>query len=1612
MKAKRIIININSLVPTQFENKLIEASIYKWDDKEKTSVINDSFIDSIVIIDLNHLRWVDPSSLVQLILIIEDLLRQGINIYIAFPLTKMSSAEKIEIAKKWLSFNDVNEYIKQRQKVISFLQYLQFTNTLTAPHIQSYLGKLVILYEKDISDTDTLNKLGSLLDEKIIAYEDRSYKYKDYYPLTWLSLSSHKESEKIESFLSNSISGSKEGIEKEDARDLSKVIINELLENVFAYSKFSQHALVTARIWPETKLRWNDQYLESEKAFLNWLENSPSSLAEVIVGDSGVGIYHTLEKRYHELHPHDDFFTNINNDIAKVLLWSFDRFSTSKRNENLTGTRGLYNIDRIVQRNEGFVSLRSSNQFVGYDHGGFGYNEYFSYSEKNKGLVYIPGNVLSIRMPAFKEVKPTFRRGSKKNYHTNFSIMSFSKLDKNGLSIDDQEKISLKFKDKKENFCLVGYISEKDSDKQSIVQCLIRAIEIRHPGALVITGLHGAWDKIEGYIHSINEDLRINGGIAKELKKNSKTFDPVLVFENEDKYAWVGAFGNKLILLNELSSKQRMEFQEFSNLFPDKSHQNKLRIEVDSDSALFRINNDESIELNFRIVDILDFVEQSLEAAIKKDVSEASPNSRFRTPSLNVIKKWLSLSDYNDKIGGEKLLALTLFGKIIRSDFVKKKINSYEKLRYKNKMVICENNSNKNIAEFINNSLGFDTVKQHIVDYDSPLNFPKLLESKSIVIIYIDVISSGESVRDLLKQIRIDHSIPIVIVTIVNGMHDVNTIEVWGEDYPIISVVTTNLSSDTVDKNIQNLDPISYQIEEEKYETLPNKYYEIPDGTIENIIIDNSSLYFSHIKRNLGRHFTYFLNPDRIMNDPEIIATYHRLINEWKENNSIPYDEKIIFSFPSTTMKINPIRTLITNLKKDRNDIIEREMGRKSAFNKWLVSINIPFDPKTKNLILLDWGIITGSTLTHLMSSFNESGYKNILALIFMSQVSNEEEKFLRSIHKLKSTVFKETTLHLSFQELQKKKKEKTSTISVKFLTNLPIFPYTYLNCPICKKNNYYSSRIPLNKELTLFTIRQHEKYKEKEIDELRSEIKANGIKYFEGDDASSQLLYKNLHFRERLRRALASTSVRKALFDELVRITTNINWNDPSDEIRGLFVFFSVETEWLKKPPFKFIMFREIICNVALKILTNSNLNSRERFRALLVLHSSSQIKLISHISKIFESARYSEEIIYQLLFDIISILSKDYHHNEKYLSTIFKQLEEVKKIINENPVIDDGIKHSVKQISYLTEKSLANFKVSDITPWNAWIKLKELYKEKIPTINEHFTPRDYYLNKLILPEFMKPRIEKLISLRVNDSEKNIELPEFLKIFCNDLYFHWNTSNEFLELEVFPLLRRMKSILESKAEIWKYHEIDLTRIVDLLDEQGLRQLKISKIFKNISIDPQSILNHDNLKSYYSEIKWFWEIFFNTDLENNNKSLLHFLNSAPIDPIFYLNKLMNLDPSILNLSSALYNQCNENTQIFCPSWLFEDILEHILTNLKRHANKEDIKIRLDINIFEDDDYVVVQFENDNTSKSKSPGNGLNKLTEKLTSFYGYSRVKELIKGGWQSFIISFYFIKA
>lgn len=210
-------------------------------------------------------------------------------------------------------------------------------------------------------------------DNKNINFSSFNYKY--LFPITWINADINQNSvEELGIKFQEILSNIERGMSNIDVLSLKNVIISELLKNVREHAgENTKYGILAIGLLPTSVLSKNKNgrclfYTSKiEENYTSWLiNNNIDNFIEIYFGDTGIGIVsEPLKNAYKKKFKKKD---NLNKE--DVLKWAFDKWSSSKVEKNIRGTKGLYRINRIVNKYNGFFIVKTHELCGGFEKGG------------------------------------------------------------------------------------------------------------------------------------------------------------------------------------------------------------------------------------------------------------------------------------------------------------------------------------------------------------------------------------------------------------------------------------------------------------------------------------------------------------------------------------------------------------------------------------------------------------------------------------------------------------------------------------------------------------------------------------------------------------------------------------------------------------------------------------------------------------------------------------------------------------------------------------------------------------------------------------------------------------------------------------------------------------------------------------------------------------------------------------------------------------------------------------------------------------------------------------------------------------------------------------------
>lgn len=609
---------LRRLVPAKLEDLLRGVMPYSEQQRQWSRRV----VDRGLLVNLSRLEWADMGAAVQLVSLVEGAAEAGVRVVVALPLERPRESEvgwylagSIERGDQFLG-----QIVVRRARVRRFLDTLGFRRALALSHLSANVTRPTVISDWDDSSADSPEDLENLSG---LVGAEREVLYKYCFPLTWLKSNDNLNLEQIAGFFRRVISVEERGLEGFDVDVVTNVLLSELADNVAVHSRSDSRraALVAAWARPSSTPPMPSDYLLTEQDYARWILDSGTPLVEIVVADSGQGVIATLSSAFESKTSDEPPASEFGGDQKdRLLLWAFDKWSSSLRGHGRRGTRGLYRVQRVVQKYQGLLSLRTGNRLLVLDHGGSGYNRA---KPSPRYLAPIPGTVLCVRMPPGKPHAIKRLESHEDSPVADLHFLSLGEIEEGGLSEEDECSL-IKALSRRgavgRPHVVVAVFSGGVPRHESVANVLRQAVELRHPAALVVMGLPGGVDLLEGAVESVNADLRQGSKEREESwADHYDIWDPVLVVGSREETLWVGVTGGLEIALHALVAREGRRISR-EDLFRRLSSVDHLETAkgLRKDPCLVEESaNGDELALTFSLAGVFEEIERRLRVSVQ-----------------------------------------------------------------------------------------------------------------------------------------------------------------------------------------------------------------------------------------------------------------------------------------------------------------------------------------------------------------------------------------------------------------------------------------------------------------------------------------------------------------------------------------------------------------------------------------------------------------------------------------------------------------------------------------------------------------------------------------------------------------------------------------------------------------------------------------------------------------------------------------------------------------------------------------------------------------------------------------------------------------------------------
>lgn len=1546
-------------------------------------------IDGGLVINLSKVGWVEPVAALRVVLFVEAALLEGLSVTINLPSPVATAAEQRVFDQASQSRDpllqkkarNIGSGIRRRLAAWQALRDLRFKEALTHSHLEVAPGTLAIFERDDLAVNPRESK--------------PQWAFEVVYGLQWIPDPRSNEGKKIIDHLAgidvlaDILTHPSQRVSAADGATLAHVFLKELVENTIDHSGCG-FALIAALRRPRGYDLKADEIYQCERDFASWCRSYP--LIEIMAGDSGSGIPHSLAKEFKTRRPPAPEKLKSSSINTRILAWAFDKWSSKSSTDSKRGTRGLYRAERIVRKYDGCITLRSESSYVGIECG-FNDPPDFIYEQ---GLPRSPGTIVHVRLPVIPTEKLPARPSNPALHRANIEVIDFYGLNWNRVE-NALDFICEEIRRRSENKsssrhpnCLILDFGFAKIERRTLEQLLIRLVRIAHPVALVVANVKApSPDSASETIHSIAHRIAPQQGsneASAEVREALNVRDAILFQYTDGSFAWVGAQSNISAYLDLLWEKEVLNSSQLADKIPSKTERNEvIRQFAEAYHVAHRVDQGAGIALNFNKGDIREKLQEHVASVLRGEISTGRSRAirvgKFRTPSLEIVSKYTKVKMLLEEIGLDRATAV-----------LAQKCASVEIIQQAERLqVIADWKTSRDVLESFRDNLceAIKFPKKNLIIGQINAGDVPDIRDGSQIILFTDIMLAGDLVSSLISQIVRTRTTPTLIATTFDARPDEargKPLMVMGRPINVISIAEIDISVKHPARSPEptNISPITH--EPEAGNGKRDYDYPITDKLLTRMIEQEDALYFDHIVRH-GRHFCFYLDPFKLLgaldtDDPyslsedgrQVVGKFEEEIDEWlspgQKLSTIYFPNLPRSERPSPTKliigqklaekygaRLVPISSLSDISLPLPELLLKRRVFqyRSTRYDGGLLQPVLfdsleehpardssPASQETQDYpqraLIVDWGSITGTAIRGSIRYAAAKGADQILVLTLLSQLPFDEERFLASLTQIGSVVKNKGIFST-----------RNCEVRVRFLSRYPIQVYDPRLCPYCRQldrleeeERFYPSRLLADfiKEakvrLRPRLIDGEEGIRDEHRRESRTKAKEDTPKLTDPD----RNVVRIAGLRNQLETARTWTSARWDLYQELNRLTVPLS-NDAYDlrVLRGCLVrLLAVEWLWLKQEPLSMIKFKKQISEIAINVIKDDGCSERERLDAIVVLRTASKDAFAQRFPDIFNAlilddkttAKQTLSLISQLLYCAFTYLQRDYLMSGT-LEPLVKALSKSASRVHE---LLGQPKQGIALRVGRTVNSLHQYgrflvsSLNHVTAPDAWDKLKTQLGSK------------YHIHH--------PVPVALDSLRFGALEEDIENSLAVPPIIN-----WDTKRKswenkcvpFIIVTILPLLTPLREVFEG---------LDANIIVGENRAETLAIVE-RKLFKDVATishslavfasNPTAVQQPGLWKDFVQARDYIWHLLIDPGeirpegSRDGGSALVRLIQDCPTDILSATQEFTAGDLFKGKLKISIENSLSSNNALaFCHADVLRETIAEMLRNVSRHVS--------------------------------------------------------------------------
>lgn len=1483
-------------------------------------------------------EFVDFGALARALLLLDAAVRRGLPGKVTLPVKNVTTAEERRL-QQYRDENrtdaealqrDLARRARSRGDTLAFMGHIGFIDAIRATHWPDGAVQVVRDGDADLREDPEPASVPSSHPR------DAPYRSQRLLPFQWLRPAGGERLREAEVFAT----GLEElGLSHSDARALSQTVLAELVENTVEEDEDDRPSVLVGAI-----LLPADTYAVRQPG----IQEPLRKLAECATEDGS----RVLRMIFADSEP--EFVGRLNHAHSggpgpEAILQAFEKWPADD------SVRSLWRVNRMVRSYRGGVLVRTGDTLAGYVHAGT--PEGVAVAER--GLGRLPGALFELTvltgrgapLPSIEWAdRPAEGSGGMSWVDCTFDPAS-------GLVDDDRRRLEEEAHRVQEDPGLVGVgavIPVLDSAghlshvamRQAMSAVLDIASRIADPTAVVTVFPDADPHVLELCVAGFNEALAANDDTGP-----ASPHSPIMVLGGYGSIHWCGGTAAlRAVLAAMVKAGGTLPLAEASRCWQNAGGERPAFQRALRDQEQLLVLHQRQLRLRLSPGIVYRTLAENVERELADIIERGGPGvriGRFRGPALRVTNRSIDVQTLVRATIGRPKAAFTLARKVeaaLRPLSGPARPTAIMRVASADPVLI------RQFSECL--AIGGRAYPAPSEFETGVLSVAEQVPRSATVALSTDLVSTENSVRRAAAAVAGGGAEPVIIACVLDARRTRGPVRILNSTIPVVSLAEISIDADDDDDTapVIDLDPLLLSPQD-------------PVPALQTTIAGErflgwcsqvpGALRLGHIDWPPNRHFSAFIRLDALLRHARVreditdsvLATVAEAFAELEITASpgqdgVPWDIWFVDSRDQDAGRL-AVAVHTKLVASGAPAVAPTAIPRAVAGNVWAFPTSLRGEDRERPIVIIGWTANTAGTMLNLIRLAASAGATSVVAVSMISQLDTSDGEVMSMIR----AVARPGGVQIP--------------VAVRFVTASSITALTSHDCTICAARERYA----VDEEETPEPLRIH-------AARLREMLRIRGQEEVSHDAAKDLFtvpvnnddVVGYLRWRGLLARALRDLGARQEAIDRLEALVLR---DPPSDtwSASALIRLLAAEQQWLKLPPLRFAVARDLLFNVCVTGLAEAvTAPVWLRLQSLMVLSVTVPDRLAELIPRVVPRLADEPVLMDQLFLDCYRLLRRPPLDSPFDIQRLRQSLSEVREFLERNDQPNAHHRYVVSElINFVKHRTRPHPK----SPQEAWDCLRE---ELIRPVTRH-------------------RLEAAL-LRVRGFVEDIADVEPNRNSIKNALDDWERCARQIDQRALVYLPALRGILGGEYVRDWFGRREQQRLLRAVQADDKALVGVNDRLNQLAHgawQPGDPRWQATRRKLLDRLNWWNRMFLAAHVPGTEAPamIVQLVDSAPTEIVAVVQRVLDAhchEPVVHDVDS-------ESARVFCPEDLLEDLIKHLLDNVRRHRVPEE-PCRLEISYHRTAETVHLLLRNSGTRPSSTPGNGLMAFNDKLRPFEG------------------------